>query len=231
MISPRLKLVVWDMDGTLVDSRDVIRDCMDEAFEAFGLEPPGYERTRQIVGLSLDEACRRLAPQLEQVDLHRLVEAYKDGFISRRSRPDFEEPLYEGAVEALKALQDEGWLQAVATGKSRRGLNAVFDHHGLGSFFDAALCADDGPGKPHPFMIEECLARLGASAGEALMVGDTAHDMEMARSAGVRGEGVAWGFHTRDEIVAGGADHVSETFAELMARLRHFGAGLARTEL
>ncbi|MCG8441838.1 MAG: HAD-IA family hydrolase [Caulobacterales bacterium] len=221
-----LRLVIWDLDGTLVDSRRMITGAMDAAFAAVGLPEPGYDGMRHIVGLSLDEAMRRLAPEGAGPDLiARMESAYKEEFVAQRARPDHHEPLYDGARQTLERLAGAGWLMAVATGKGRRGVEVVFDHHDLGAFFDAVRCADDGPGKPHPFMVEDALTALGVAGADAVMVGDTAHDMAMARAAGVRAIGVTWGFHTPDEVAAGGADEVHHDFSALNAALDAFASG------
>ncbi|MEM9054919.1 MAG: HAD-IA family hydrolase, partial [Pseudomonadota bacterium] len=187
-----LKLAIFDMDGTLVDSREVIQTAMVRAFEACGLTPPAYDDTRQIVGLGLSEACRRLAPQYE--DLPHLVSEYKSAFVARRTDPDFREPLYDGAIETLERLANDDWLIAMATGKSHAGIKAVFGMHPLAQYFDTIWCADDGPGKPHPFMCLEAMKALGAEPDQSLIIGDAIFDMQMGRAAGIRSIGVSWGF-------------------------------------
>lgn len=218
-----LKLAIWDMDGTIVDSRKVIQDAMVQAFRDRGLPEPEYDRTRRIVGLSLHDACGTLAPPDLSVDeLDRLVEAYRDAFILGRTRPGFREPLYEGAIDSLVRLRDEGWLIAMATGKSHRGIRAIFDQHPLESFFDTIWCADDGPGKPHPFMIEQAMGALGVDTHQTLMIGDATFDIQMARAAGVKSLGVSWGFGEIDELHSAGAHEVHETFESLNKSLSEF---------
>ena len=219
-----LKLAIFDMDGTLVDSREVIQTAMVTAFERCGLVPPAYEATRQIVGLGLSEACQRLAP--DYGDLPRLVAEYKQAFVSRRSEPDFKEPLYDGAIETLERLAKENWLIAMATGKSHAGIKAVFDMHPLGQYFDTVWCADDGPGKPHPFMCLEAMKAVGAEAEQSLIIGDAIFDIQMGRAAGIHSIGVSWGFGEAEELHAAGAHEVHHDFAELNAALDCFGAGL-----
>lgn len=220
-----LKLAIWDMDGTIVDSRDVISAAMDEAFGAAGFAPPGYARTRQTVGLGLEEACRRLAPaDIAPGDLSRIVAAYREAFIAQRARPDFVEPLYAGARETLHRLAEENWLIAMATGKSRRGVEALFEMHPLRDYFDTIHCADDGPGKPHPFMVEAALRALGAEAEDALIIGDAVHDIAMGLSAGVHTIGVSWGFGEAHELEAAGAHEVHHDYPALNGALDAFGA-------
>lgn len=223
-----LRLAIWDMDGTIVDSREVITAAMARAFEACGLEAPDYEATRKIVGLGLDEACRRLAPaDYPAPELVRLVEAYRQAFVARRADPDFREPLYVGAMDTLDRLAGDGWLIAMATGKSRRGIRAIFEMHPLEQFFDTIHCADDGPGKPDPAMIVEAMKATGAETHEALIIGDAVHDMEMGRNAGIHTIGVSWGFGRAEELEAAGADLVSHDFSALNLALDSFSENLA----
>jgi phosphoglycolate phosphatase len=224
-----IKLAVFDVDGTLVDSRRTIAHAMDEAFTAIGLPAPGYEATRRIVGLSLVPAIQVLAPDLPPERYGALGEAYKNAFISlRAAQPHLTEQLYDGALDLIHDLKNDGWLLGVATGKARRGVDMFLDKNGLRGVFDAAYCADDGPGKPHPHMLECNIRALGADPARTVMIGDTSFDMAMARAAGVYAQGVAWGFHTIDEVQDGGAHHIAETFADLRAALRGFDAGHLR---
>ena len=120
-----LKLAIWDMDGTIVDSREVIQTAMVRAFDKVGLTPPSYDQTRKVVGLGLQEACEILAP--EGADIATLTESYREAFVQRRAEADFKEPRYQGAIETLERLANENWLIAMATGKSHRGIAAVFE--------------------------------------------------------------------------------------------------------
>jgi len=217
-----LKLAIWDMDGTIVDSREVIQTAMVRAFERLNLEPPPYEKTRTVVGLGLKEACQTLAP--DQVDIDTLVSAYREAFVVRRSEPDFKEPLYEGAIETLDRLVAEGWLIAMATGKSHNGIRAIFEMHPLEAYFDTIWCADDGPGKPHPFMCEQAMNALGAEPHQSLIIGDAIHDINMGLNAGIHTLGVSWGFGEAAELHAAGAHEVHHDFETLNASLDQFAA-------
>jgi len=220
-----LKLAIWDMDGTLVDSREVIQTAMERAFGVMGLPIPDYEATRQTVGLPLNEVCRRLAPDaFDDYKLPDLVEAYRQAFIARRAEPGFVEPLYTGAIEALETLREDNWLIGLATGKSRRGINAIFKMHPLEQFFDTIWSADDGPGKPSPFMVEEAMKAVGAEPHESLMIGDATFDILMGRAANMRTLGVSWGFGKTSELEAAGAHEVHHDFASLNAALADFGS-------
>lgn len=218
-----LKLAIWDMDGTIVDSREVIQTAMVRAFEACGIKPPEYDATRQTIGLGLVEACQRLLPPgADDSSLPELVEAYRQAFVARRNESDFCEPLYNGAVETLDRLANEGWLIAMATGKSHRGIRSIFEMHPLEQYFDTIWCADDGPGKPHPFMVQEAMKALGAEPYQTLMIGDAVFDIQMGNAAGVETHGVGWGFGTISELKAAGADHLHDEFGTLNHALDAF---------
>ncbi|MEM7329616.1 MAG: HAD-IA family hydrolase [Pseudomonadota bacterium] len=215
-----LKLAIWDMDGTIVDSREVIQTAMERTFETLGLTPPEYEATRKTIGLGLKEACQILAPDYDDID--RLAATYKQSFVARRSEPDFKEPLYDGAMETLNRLADDGWLIAMATGKSHAGIRAIFDMHPLERFFDTIWCADDGPGKPHPFMCDEAMKAVGAEPHQSLIIGDAIHDVRMGLNAGIHTLGVSWGFGEAQELSDVGAHEVHHDFSTLNASLDAF---------
>ncbi len=222
-----LKLVVWDMDGTLVDSRAGIEAAMGRAFTTHGLPPPHYDEIRHTVGLSLIDVFRALAPEdYSQTGLEALADTYRQAFVAQRADPEFREPLYEGALATMQRLADAGWLQAMATGKGRTGISAAFRSHPIERYFDSIHCADDGPGKPHPFMLEQAMGRLGAETTECVMIGDAVFDMQMGRSAGVYSLGVSWGFGTADELSEAGAHDVHHNFDSLNRALDKFGNGL-----
>ena len=220
------KLAVWDVDGTLVDSRALIFDTAKVMFEFMGLAPPVYEDVRQIVGLSLGVGLRQLLPMMPPEAIDRAVARYKAAFQDLHRRPGFMEPLYEGAAECLERLKQDGWLIAMATGKSRRGVDTIVRMHGWADLFDSTHCADDGPGKPHPAMLLEAMRALGCTPEQTIMIGDTAHDMRMAKAAGCYAQGVSWGFHTAAEVEAGGADHVAHDFPSLNRQLDWFAERL-----
>lgn len=218
-----LRLIVWDLDGTIIDSRKIIQNAMTDAFEACGFEPPVYDETRKIVGLSLQDGCKSLAPEnVGENDVNNLVVAYRDAFIKNRETPDFTEPLYDGAVELLESLANQNCLQAVATGKSRRGIEAIFGMHDLERYFDTIWCSDDGPGKPNPFMVEQAMNALGCETHETVMVGDAVHDIHMGRAAKVITHGVTWGFGARHELESAGAHHLHDEMAMLSTALHDF---------
>jgi len=203
-----IRLALFDCDGTLVDSQANICLAMETCFAEAGLPPPPRERTRRVVGLSLVEAMRAIAPEAEEAVHVALAESYKIAFQRLRGRGLVEEPLYDGIAELLDRLEAEGWLLGVATGKSDRGLALCLERHGLSGRFVTLQTADRHPSKPHPSMIEAALAETGADAEFSMMIGDTSYDMAMAKAAGVRAVGVAWGYHEAEELRAAGADVV-----------------------
>ena len=211
------RLALFDCDGTLVDGQHNICLAMEECFAAAGLEPPPRERTRSVVGLSLAEAMRAMLPEAEP-DFHaRLAEDYKRAFQGMRARGLAEEPLYDGVAELLDALEAEGWLLGIATGKSDRGVALCLDCHGLGSRFVTIQTADRHPSKPHPSMVEQAMADAGASAGTTIVIGDTSYDMAMARSAGATAIGVDWGYHPREALLGAGAHHIAAHPRDIIA--------------
>ncbi len=218
-----LRLAIWDVDGTLVDSRAVIQASMELAFRESGLAPPDYDAVRRIVGLSLQAGIAQLAPpDIGAQRLERLVDAYRHAFTRLRAEPGLHEPMYDGAFDVLDRLKQEGWLLAIATGKTHRGLEGLFARHDIRSLFDTVWCADDGPGKPHPFMVEQAMGALGCGPAQSLMIGDAVHDIAMGRAAGVRSLGVSWGFGRADELQEAGADEVHHEFSTLTKSLLAF---------
>ncbi len=209
------RLVIFDVDGTLVDSQAHIVASMEGAFASHALPAPERGAILSIVGLSLPQAFSRLAPQhVAQQD--SLVQAYKDSFAGLRQTGQGRSPLYPGAVEALAALAElPGVVLGVATGKTRRGFDFLVEEHGWAGLFQTVQVADHHPSKPHPSMVLTCLEEVGVAADRAVMVGDTSFDMEMARAAGVRGLGVSWGYHPSADLTLAGAVRVLPEFREL----------------
>jgi phosphoglycolate phosphatase len=215
-------LVIFDCDGTLVDSQHMICAAMRQAYEANNLSVPAREHLLAIVGLSLPDAFRRLAATAGDADhpVEALVTCYKDAFAALRNSVDHLEPLYPGARETLDSLAGRpDVMLGIATGKSQRGVRAVLGRHGLADRFITIQTSDDAPSKPHPGMVLAAMRETGAAPQETAVVGDTVFDLEMARAAGVRAIGVAWGYHPASALRAAGADAMIEAFAELLPTL------------
>lgn len=213
------RLAVFDCDGTLVDGQAYVCDTMEQAFLDAGLPAPDRNEVRRTVGLSLPVAIRRLAPEIDDKLNAHLVQSYKQGFFDRRQEGLVHEPLYEGMASLLHRLHSDGWLLAVATGKSDRGLNNCLASHGLTDLFISLQTSDRHPSKPHPAMLEAAIFEAGVAADQAVMIGDTTFDMVMARDANVRALGVAWGYHTPQELSEAGALAVASDMGELEALL------------
>ena len=210
------RLAIFDCDGTLVDSGAPIAAALAETFERHGLEvlPPSV--SRRVIGLSLIEAMAALVPDADAVEHAMLAETYKGYFFRARSEGRVEEPLFEGIAELLDALEAEGWLLAVATGKSDRGLKHCLDCHGFSSRFVSLQTGDRHPSKPHPSMVQAAIADAGASPESTMVVGDTSFDMAMAVAAGASAIGAAWGYHDPDELLAAGAVAVAHSPGEVL---------------
>ena len=194
----RFELLVFDWDGTLTDSSDLIVASMQVACVDIGLPEPGAQQVRHIIGLGFNEALAHLLPELPASDYPQLVERYRHHFLSR----DAPIPVFPGAIETIQELYEAGFLLAVATGKSRRGLNRDFQETGLGQYFHASRCADECFSKPHPGMLFELIEELHVDADKTLMIGDTTHDLQMAQSAGVASLAVSYGAHSKEKLLA-----------------------------
>lgn len=211
-----MRAVLFDCDGTIADSCSLICDIMRRVFAEHGLPEPQDAETRGIIGLSLDVAIGRLHPAAEPPLLAAMVEGYRRTFRESRADAAFRETLFPGMkalVDRLAARDDV--LLAMVTGKSRRGVAAICEAHGMETTFHAVRTADDCPSKPHPAMVEECCAEFGLDPHYALVVGDSVFDIEMARTAGAPALGVAWGTHEAAPLLASGAYAVAETVDEL----------------
>ena len=219
-MSHAFRLIVFDFDGTLVDSQRIILAAMTQAFAAHNLPAPAPEAVRRIVGLKLETGIARLLPGPDRADMGRRIAAsYRDAFFQLHQRPDYQEPLYPGVAEGLRHLDAPNVCLGIATGKGRRGLLAGLELHGIRHHFFTLQTADDGPGKPHPEILNRAMADVGAHPGETVVIGDTTFDMEMAGNAKVAAIGVAWGYHEPAELRASGAGRIVERFDDLAAAL------------
>jgi phosphoglycolate phosphatase len=227
MAERSLRLAVFDCDGTLVDSLGAIAAAMARSFEANGLPPPTPHDVQGIVGLPLLDAIDRISP--EGADLERLREGYAEAYRELIADPAMHEPLYEGALDALAALEEAGVLLGVATGKGRRGLHGVLERHGIRDRFVTLKTSDDGPGKPNPHMLIAAMEEVGTDPADTIMIGDTTFDIVMAANAGVAAIGVTWGYHGAAELKAAGAAHLASAFADVAPAFERLTGGLDAT--
>ncbi len=196
-----LRLAIFDVDGTLVDSQGHIVAAMGTAFAAEGLTAPTREDVLSIVGLSLPVAMAKLGAELSEAEQARLVAQYKDAYAAQRMAGDAP-MLYPGIADLLRRLSaQDDLLLGVATGKSRRGLDFLIAAHGLKGMFVTRQVADDHPSKPHPSMVMTALSETGCDPKDAVMIGDTTYDVDMGHSAGVATIGVSWGYHPRTALI------------------------------
>lgn len=215
MSAKRFDLLIFDWDGTLMDSTCAIARSIQLACTDLSLRVPETDEAKQIIGLGLAEALHTLLPDLAPADYPRLVERYRHHFLGQ----DHRLPLFDGVTETIAALHDADYRLAVATGKSRTGLERAFDQSGLRAFFHASRCADEGHSKPHPGMVLELMEHCGVDASRTLMIGDTSHDLQMAINAGVASVGVAYGAHSVTSLQACQPLHIAEDFKGLAAWL------------
>ena len=218
MTAPRL--IIFDVDGTLVDSQDDIVAAMTHAFGRADHPVPPRDAILGIVGLSLAEAMAQLAPQTPQTTQVKMVDWYKEAYMDLRAQSGAAQssPLYNHARATLDRLaQTPGTLLGVATGKSRRGLDKLLAGHDLAHLFVTQQVSDNHPSKPHPAMLLAALYETGIDPANAVMVGDTSFDMDMAQAAGIRGIGVSWGYHPRAALTA--AQCIIDDFRDLPACL------------
>lgn len=215
-MAERFDLIVFDWDGTLMDSAAAIVRAIVGACRDLGLPEPTDERARYVIGLGLGDALRHAVPELGVEDYPRMVERYRHHYLAS----DHELTLFPGVVDMLGWLSGQGKMLAVATGKSRVGLDRALSHSGLGARFHATRCADECFSKPHPAMLEELMDELGVTRERTLMIGDTTHDLQMAQNAGVAGLAVGFGAHPRGALVEARPLAFVETPAELDLWLR-----------
>ena len=194
----RFELLVFDWDGTLMDSTAVIVASLQAACRDLGLPVPTDESAQHIIGLGLHDALAHVLPGINSAEYPRVAEQYGHHFRLRES----ESPLFAGAVEALRELVAAGHRLAIATGKSRRGLDRALASTGLATLFHATRCGEESATKPHPDMLIDLMRMLDADPGATLMIGDTTHDLQMAINAGVTVVAAAYGAHPRGQLAA-----------------------------
>lgn len=204
------RLAIFDCDGTLVDSGATIFRALSMTLDQHGIAVPPQRECRRVIGLSLIQAFAQIVPDAEPERLHALAEDYKTHFMAMRGSGHVEEPLYDGVLELLDRLEQDGWRLAVATGKSDRGLRHCLDLHGIHARFVSLQTSDRHPSKPHPSMALQAMGDAGAAPEATIVVGDTSYDMAMAAAAGARGIGAGWGYHEPSDLLEAGAIGVAD---------------------
>ena len=219
-----MRLVIFDMDGTLIDSEALIIDMVRGAFAEVAIAVPDDATIRSVSGITLHDAMKVLAPGAGAEEIAAVSAAYR---VRYRATAGAREPMFPGTIEALDRLQaDPETILAVATGKGYDGAMALLGMHGIVERFQSVQTPDHNRGKPDPQMIETAMNRAGAALGETVMIGDTVHDMRMAKAAKVGAIGVAWGYHAVDDLRAAGADVVIDRFDELDGALDQLLGGV-----
>lgn len=203
--------IIFDWDGTVVDSTYVIVDSIKKASRELGLEEPSDQKASWVIGLSLPKAILEVVPGLTEARLNEFIDAYRKYYFT--ADPDLK--MFDGVLPLLKRLREQGLSTAVATGKSRFGLNQALENHGIGDLFDITKTADQTQSKPHPLMLEEIFDELMVDPSECVMVGDTSHDILMAQNAGCDSIAVSYGAHTLREISEAEPSYIAHNVTEL----------------
>lgn len=210
------QLIIFDWDGTIMDSAMKISNCIQASARDVGLAVPTTEQAKSIIGLGLFEAMRHLFPNINEAEITAMVDAYKHHFVTADST---EQKLFDGVEEGLQALNDAGAVLAVATGKSRAGLDRAFNALDLKHHFVTSRCADETRSKPHPQMLHEILDFTAIEPKKAIMIGDTTFDLDMAANANVAGLGAGYGVHSEQMLIDSKALSVQPNFKQVIAWL------------
>jgi phosphoglycolate phosphatase len=218
-VEHRFRLLAFDFDGTLMDSQRDIVACMREAFTQFGLNLPEEEAVRQQVGLNLPDIMANLRPDLKREDHFTLSELYRDVYLERRLGNKLEEVLFSDIKSTLSGMQDDEIFMAICTGKKLRGLVPALEHNQIDHFFHSLHTPDNAPGKPNPTMLQQAMEFSATPVDQTVMIGDTTYDMQMAKNAGVTAIGVAWGYHSEQQLVEAGASEVLKSPQQLKEAL------------
>ncbi|MFW2441086.1 MAG: HAD-IA family hydrolase [Arenicellales bacterium] len=192
-----VELIIFDWDGTLMDSEAKIVNCFRKATADVEIDYPGDEATRNIIGLGLKEALDVLLPDYGDAIRQQAVDRYREHFLYL---DETEMPLFKGVEEGLKRLQNDNYSLAIATGKARTGLDRALEHTQIGEYFSVSRCADEAISKPHPRMVLDILAETGVTAENAIVVGDTTYDIQMAHRAGTDALAVCYGVHSSEKL-------------------------------
>jgi len=214
-----MKLVMFDMDGTIVDTQAFILNTMREAFTAEDLPPPEADEARRLIGLSLPVLISHLSG-LDGEDVTRLEARYRAVYREKLAKEGSDEQLYPGAHDVISALsEDDDALLGIATGKGLQGVNRVLGVHGLNGYFDTRQTPDHNPSKPHPAMLYRAMDETGTDPDRTVMIGDTTFDMEMAVAASTRAIGVSWGYHETRDLIEAGAEIIVDRYVDLISAI------------
>ena len=215
-MSAPLRMVVFDLDGTIVDSQANIVRAVGEVAKILGLPGPPAEQVPRVIGLSLIEALAMLFPGVDTSTHKDLDREYREAFVRLRASPDYSEPLFAGTHDILNALDEAGFLLGIATGKATRGVKHVLNLHGLTGRFVTIQTPEIAPGQPHPGMVLQAMAEMGVEPQNTVMVGDTTYDIHMGLAAGVHTVGVSWGNHPAEELKSAGAHRLIDRLDDLL---------------
>jgi len=210
-------LVIFDWDGTLMDSVGKIVTCMQQMAQSLSLVVPGEQAVRDIIGLSMDKALACLYPSAVPADFEAMIASYKAHYLTLNTTPS---PLFQGSETLLATLFDNHYRLAIATGKGRNGLERVLNETGLGHYFSATRCADESKSKPDPEMILSLLHALDVPPERAIMVGDSLHDLNMANNAGIDAVGVSYGAHSAKQLLCAAPKAIITSPLELLSVLK-----------
>lgn len=222
-MSHRFKLIMFDCDGTLVDSQHTIVAAMASAWRSLELREPEPAAVRRVVGLTLETAIAALQPDADEQMLVKLAAAFRREAVAARQMDSFREPLFPGILEAIDAVDGPDVVFGIATGKNLRGLRHTLEAHGLTERFVTLQTADRAPSKPHPAMLHQAMAEIGVDQASTVLIGDTSFDMEMAYNAGTAGIGAGWGYHEPADLARAGAGRVISRPEELPMALANYG--------
>ncbi|KKB77917.1 hypothetical protein VW35_12265 [Devosia soli] len=217
-----MKLIMFDMDGTLIDTEALIVEHMTATFERAGLPAPTHHEARRVIGLSLPNAIARLLGTELTPQAERMADDYRKHYRASLVQAEGREGLFPGARQALDLLID--WpetLLGIATGKGLNGVHRLTQIHGIAEHFVTLQTPDHNPSKPHPGMMLRAMAETGADKADTVIIGDTTYDIEMGKAAGTKAIGVTWGHHDTDELLAAGADILVDSYADLPAAIKH----------
>ena len=214
-------LVMFDMDGTLIDTQDLIAEHMAATFTAAGLVAPTLAASRRTIGLSLPVAMSTLAQTDDAGLIDALVESYKEHYRASLVSGPGREGLYPGVLGALQRLGSrDDLVMGIATGKGLKGVHRVLALHGIAEHFVTLQTPDHNPSKPHPGMLQRAAAETGVAAQQIVMIGDTTFDIEMGKAAGAQTIGVSWGYHEPEDLIQAGADCLIDSYDDLDAAIR-----------